>query len=311
MRALVLAGGGSRGSWEAGVLKYMGEDPQFAEGFDFGSGTSVGAINMAGIAMFPPTKFPEACKHTLKLWSTYVKKTSDIWKLRTPFGIPGLWNPSVGVNSRLDALLTELVDIDAIVASGMESRYVAVDMETGEVIHYTQSDLAAHGIKPIAASSSYPLAFPPVEIDGRWLSDGGLRDTAPLGAAIEAGAEDIVVLCTRDPRAATFKDRKEMGNMFTFGIRCLSLQMLEVLATDVKLCETHNHWAKLKDVLRDNGVADGVIGDILAEMKPKKQVRLQVIYPSRPLGPSLDFSGEMMKEQIALGYSDAKAFFGG
>lgn len=311
MRGLVLAGGGSRGSWEAGALKYMGESGLFKDGFSFGSGTSVGAINIAGVAMFTPDKFREATVFIEDLWVKGITKTRDVWALRFPLGVPGLWNPSVGVNGQLETLLTRVVDIEAIQTSGVQVRFASVDVESGELVIHTGEDLKKYGVNPIMSSASYPMAFPPVEIDGKWLTDGGVRDTAPLGAAIKAGCDEIVVLTTRDPNMAGFKDRAKMKNVASFGQRCLSIQFHEVLQNDIAACETHNHWSKLGAVLRKHGVIDSAIRDVLEEMRPKKEVKLTVLYPSKPLGTSLDFSGDTMQEQIKQGYTDAQAQLGG
>jgi len=311
MRGLVLAGGGSRGSWESGVLKYMGELSEFStSGFGFGSGTSVGAINISGIAMFSPSDFAEATVFVEQMWRTKLQKTSDIWGLRPPLGIPALWNPSVGTAKAESNLLNSVIDLDAIQTSGMKVRYASVDMQSGDLIIHTQDALKEYGIKPILASSSYPLAFPPVEIGSTWLSDGGLRDTAPLGAAIKEGADDIVILTTRDPYTMDKKSRSEMGNVFNFGLRCLSIQTHEILHGDIKACTTHNHWARLPEVLKAKGVSAETIDEIMSEMKPKKKVKLRVLYPTKHLGPSLDFSGDMMKRQIDQGYEDAREQLG-
>lgn len=308
-RALVLAGGGSRGSWQAGALRYMGEvsDQLWPEGFDFGSGTSVGAINISGIGMFPPGQFKEATEYTETMWREHMNKTKDVWSLRFPLGLPAFWQPSAGTNSQLASLLAKIVDIEAIQKSGVEIRYAAVDVESGELVIYKGSDLVDHGVDPIMASASYPMAFPPVEIGDQWLTDGGVRDTAPVGAAIQAGVEEIVVLTTRPMDTAGDMARSEINNTVEFGIRCLSIQFHEVLENDIKWCRQHNHWARLPQVLRDNGVGEAVVERVVAEMQPKKHVKLTVLCPSRMLGTSLDFSKALMDEQIDLGYEDAKA----
>ncbi|HTP30577.1 MAG TPA: patatin-like phospholipase family protein [Candidatus Acidoferrales bacterium] len=46
----------------------------------------------------------------------------------------------------------------------------------------------------LAASSSIPCAFPPVEIDGHRYVDGGFRASLPLWAAEELGATDAIAL---------------------------------------------------------------------------------------------------------------------
>jgi NTE family protein len=310
MRALVLAGGGSRGSWEAGALQYMGESGLFDDGFGFVSGTSVGAINAAGVAMFAPKMFPEATKFLVEMWTKNITKTSDVWKLRTPLGVPALWNPSVGVNTALDQLLTQVVDIQAIQESGVDVRFASVDMISGELVVHTGADLIKHGIKPIMSSASYPLAFPPVEIGDTWLSDGGLRDTAPVGAAIEAGADEIVILTTRDPYLVDPKPREEMGNTFAFGMRCLSLMMHETVMQDVKLAEVYNKIGRLPEVLDKWGVPEDTAAAIISELGTPRVVKVTVLYPSSHLHESLDFSGDVMQQQIKQGYEDARQQLG-
>jgi NTE family protein len=60
----------------------------------------------------------------------------------------------------------------------------------------------------ILASSSLPLLFPPILVDGRWYGDGGIRLTSPLAPAIHLGAERILAVSTRfggrlEPRVRT------------------------------------------------------------------------------------------------------------
>ena len=287
MQALVLSGGGSRGSWQAGALKYLADDGY--EGCTFVSGTSVGSINACGVAMFPSKEFDQAIDHVLDLWKTKVTKTSDIWKLRFPLGIPGLWKPSVGTNDQLRALLNDVVDIEAIKNSGIQLRLPAADLETGELRIYTVEDLEQYGIEPVMASASFPVAFPPVDVGGHWMTDGGLIDIAPLGAAIEAGADEIMVLVTRNPETMPFKSRNDMKNTLAVGMRDLDIMEQTVLQDDLKLCRLYNKLIKAGHKLTG-----------------KRTVKLNVLYPLTPLGDSLDFSGALMQRQIEQGYSDAR-----
>jgi NTE family protein len=48
-------------------------------------------------------------------------------------------------------------------------------------------------IEPILASAALPAVFPPVEIDGELLVDGGVVDNVPVSRAIALGAERVVV----------------------------------------------------------------------------------------------------------------------
>ena len=47
------------------------------------------------------------------------------------------------------------------------------------------------------ASSAIPVLFPPVEIDGEYYIDGGVRQNAPLHPLLYGGAEKIFVISTR------------------------------------------------------------------------------------------------------------------
>jgi len=309
--ALVMSGGGSRGSWEAGFLQYLGEI--LTVGFGFISGTSVGSINAVGLAMFPPDHFSDGTSYVHDLWTDKVTKTSDIWELRKPLGIPALWNPSLGTNTAAEKLLTDVVDIDAIVASGIQLRLPAVDLETGKLQVFDVEDLKRYGIYPVLASASFPVAFPPVEIADWWLTDGGVVDMAPLNEAIEAGAEKILVLTTRDPDGVAYKNRKEMGNAIKVAGRVIDIMTQTVLEGDVKVCNATNEVVEARELLAEalpnlpDGLRDKAQEWLDSHDDGKRQIEIAVIGPSKPLGESLDFSGDMMKAQMDQGYEDAKA----
>jgi NTE family protein len=313
MRGMVLSGGGSRGAYEAGVLKFMGEmarlamsgEPgwedaavwDFHNGFEVYGATSVGAINATGMAMFPPDQFAEACNYVVSLWLDRVKKTSDIWRIRQPLGIPALWNPSLGVNTPLVKLLTEVVDIEKIKASGIQLHLPAVDLESGDVRHFGVDDLDRYGIDPILASASFPVAFPPVSIADWWLTDGGVMDIAPLKSVIDAGADEIVVILCRNNKHMAYKPRKEMKNALEVGMRVLDIMTQAVLLGDLQVVELYNH---LIDAAPDHPAVRG-----------KRKIKITTIAPKKPLGEQLDFSAELVRGRIDQGYEDALEVFGG
>lgn len=257
--------------------------------YTFVSGTSVGSINACGVAMFLPEEFDQAAAYIAEIWTTKVTKTSDVWQLRCPFGIPALWNPSIGTNDQLKKLLEDVVDVKAIRNSGIQLRLPAADLETGELRVYAVDDLEQYGVAPVMASASFPVAFPPVDVGGHWMTDGGLIDIAPLGAAIDAGATEIMVLVTRNPQAVPYKSRTSMKDAVTVGLRDLDIMEQTVLQDDLRLCVTYNR-------LLDAG----------HKIAGKRRVKINVLYPLEPLGDSLDFSHELMQRQMTQGYSDAK-----
>ena len=64
------------------------------------------------------------------------------------------------------------------------------DIETGEELVHTEGDLQ----RIIQASCSWPGIFPPVMIDGRKLTDGGIRNSIPVKMALKLGATKVIAV---------------------------------------------------------------------------------------------------------------------
>jgi len=93
--------------------------------------------------------------------------------------------PSIFETNQLATTLETLVDFDRLNAGPCRYTATAVDLETGDDVLF---DSAAMQIRPdhVRASAALPVAFPPVEIDGRWLVDGGLSANLPLDPVLSA-----------------------------------------------------------------------------------------------------------------------------
>ena len=289
MRALVLSGGGSKGSWEAGAVKAVAE--KYPDGFEFISGASVGALNCLTLAMYPKEEFQAAAAYAVSVWEDKVQKSSDVWRLRWPLGIPGLWNPSVGVNDALKKLLADIVDPEKVRSSGVRVRMAALDLITGNIHEYSQD--SPDPVQGAVSSASFPFVFPPVAVDSRYELDGGIVEMAPLGSAIDAGADEIVVLCCSDPNDIRAVSKEDLGFVYKVGVRVLEVMIRDVIRNDLKVCELYNR-------LIDAGVESD-----------KKKITTTLICPSCKLHPSLDFTNSAMRAQVRLGYEDAKTILGG
>jgi NTE family protein len=68
----------------------------------------------------------------------------------------------------------------------------ATDVLSGEEVLLSSGD----AVSAVLASAAIPAVFPPVEIDGRLLYDGGLADNAPISKAVALGATRVFVLPT-------------------------------------------------------------------------------------------------------------------
>lgn len=69
-------------------------------------------------------------------------------------------------------------------------RAVATDIETGESVVISSGDLS----RAVRASIGIPALLAPVEIDGRWLVDGGLFANVPVDAAHSMDADVVIAV---------------------------------------------------------------------------------------------------------------------
>jgi len=69
-------------------------------------------------------------------------------------------------------------------------KIIATDMLTGEKIILSEGKIQ----DAVRASLAIPLIFPPWEIDGRLLIDGGVSDPLPIDVAIQEGADIIIAM---------------------------------------------------------------------------------------------------------------------
>lgn len=285
MRALVLAGGGSKGSWQAGVLKALAHHPEYHSGFHYVAGTSVGALNAAAVAMNTKHDFPESIHLLEEIWHSKL----NIWKLKFPPYISGLWSNSLGTNKGLKDLLNVYIDCEQIGRSNVTLNITAVSLQSGKVRRFSGKDpLLLDGL---LASSCFPIAFPPQNIEGELYTDGGVRDVAPLSPAIKSGATEIVVVLCSDPNALEHSplSTDRLNRVYKVAMQVVEIMAAEVLMNDIKKCNAMN--AEIED-----GGAPG-----------KRRIKLHLYFPQRPLGDSLNFNANLMRSQFAMGYADGMA----
>ena len=194
-RALVLSGGGGRGAYHIGVLRFL-EEHEWTP--DIVVGTSIGAVNGAALAS----------GHTAhSLWALWRRlKTDDVqrqaWDM---FSLDG-WDHLLDTAPLRETLIEQgWIDLSRINAQPVikHLRLTVVEMETGRLRVFGNSPDADSSnrceqttitLDHILASCSIPLVYPPTRIDDVAFWDGGTVANTPLGPAIDAGAEDIIVV---------------------------------------------------------------------------------------------------------------------
>lgn len=183
--AFVLAGGGSLGAVEVGMLQALlawGEAPSFMVG------ASAGAINAAYFAADPTC---EGAYQLERVWCAIRRSDVFPFNLRSVIGL--LHRRDYLVNSDgLRALLEKHVSYARLEDARMPIHIVASDMLTGEEVVLSSGSV----VDAVLASTAIPGVFPPVPIDARLLVDGGVANNTPISTAIRLGATRVVVLPT-------------------------------------------------------------------------------------------------------------------
>lgn len=182
--AFVLAGGGSLGAVQVGMLMALTEEGVRP---DFVVGSSVGALNAAYY-----TGAPDAggVARLAEIWCGL--RRSDIF----PFSLFRL----LGLLRRSDSLvdpagLRDLLESHLPFARIEEARlplHVMATDQQGVGVRLSEGP----AVEAILASSAVPGIFPPVTIGGRQLFDGAIAANTPLRTAVTLGASRIVVLPT-------------------------------------------------------------------------------------------------------------------
>lgn len=186
-RAFVLSGGGNLGAVQVGMLRALVE---FEIVPDVIVGCSVGAINGAAFAAEPSIRGVHRLE---RIWGRMEDSDPDIMPNRglLPFAVQmarkGL---SVHSQDELRELLSEELVVSDFESLQIPFACVAGDLDTASEYWFDHGDL----VPALLASSALPGIFPPVEIDGHRLFDGGVVNEVPVHRAVELGAREIFLL---------------------------------------------------------------------------------------------------------------------
>lgn len=234
--ALVMGGGGARGAYQVGLLRYLAR--RFPElRIPILTGVSAGAVNVAHLAQHIGT-FSAAVASLELLWRSLTPEQVfrvDAPALLSNFAKWGVRLMSGGTaaeprtrglvdTSPLRSYLTKallphegvLTGIDQNLARGA-LRAVALsttDYATGQSIVWMQgrnleewerpkrrSVITRLSVDHVMGSAALPFFFPAVRIGDSWHGDGGIRLTAPLSPALHLGAHKILAVSTRYERS--------------------------------------------------------------------------------------------------------------
>lgn len=220
---LVLAGGGAKGSYQAGVLSVLFE-LDIADKISAVSGTSVGALNTLSLALGRKELCPEVWESIgfkdvlvrnekenrtkvrafLRELSNQNIKLSDIDAVLAYASREG---KSIFTQQGLRAMLERELDFAALRASAKELYVCAYDIADGQPEYFHLSELTNEEvISATLASCAVPYVFPPVQLRGRAYADGGINarsyaaqnaDNTPLSPLLQHHLDAILVVHLR------------------------------------------------------------------------------------------------------------------
>lgn len=200
--AVVLSGGGAKGSYQLGVWKALRE---LHIRYDIVTGTSIGALN--GVLMCEKSYFKAK-----EIWKTinleYLfnelpksNKSIDIVKL---FSSNFIKNGGMDIK-KIETIIEKCVNKRKFYNSNIDFGLVTYNATTRKPLILTKEDIPSNKLVDylMASATCYP-AFKMKEIDGNKYIDGGYYDNLPVELAIELGAEFLIIV---DLKAPGFKKK--------------------------------------------------------------------------------------------------------
>lgn len=217
--AFVLAGGGSLGAIQVGMLRELiahGVNP------DFVVGSSAGAINGAYLAADPTAAGVAKLED---IWCTL--KRQDIFPvtLRRLAGL--LFDRSALVDSYgLRHLIEQHLPYQALEDAAIPIHIAATEVLSGTTVRLSSGP----AVEAILASCAIPAAFAPVHVGENYLIDGAVASNTPVITALELGASRLIVLPTGFPCALKVPPATALGT----ALHALNLLIARQLVRDLE-----------------------------------------------------------------------------
>ena len=184
--AFVMAGGGSHGAVQVGMLRAL-----VAAGVkaDLVIGTSVGAINGTFFASDPTA---EGVERLARIWTGIARHhVYPLSPLRWVRGVLGS-QPHLLDPSGLRSVIARSLPVTRLEDTAIRCAVIGARAEDGAEVVIT----SGAAVDAVLGSASIPVLFPPVLVDGVAIMDGAIANNSAISTAITLGAERVIVLPT-------------------------------------------------------------------------------------------------------------------
>ncbi len=218
--ALVLAGGGSYGAVQVGMLRALcghGIRP------DLVAGSSVGAINGAFYAGEPSAS---GIEKLAALWRGLRRRDIFPVAIKRLFGALAT-SDALFAPCGLRKLLAAHLPYSLLEESAIPMHVVATDLLTGAPVRVS----AGAAVEAVLASCAIPAIYPPVPIGDRQLIDGAVACNTPIRIAVELGATRLILL----PTAFACPHAAPPRGIFASAFHAMDLFVMQQLAQDTEL----------------------------------------------------------------------------
>ena len=253
--AFVLSGGASLGAVQVGMLQALQERGVRP---DLVVGTSAGALNGAWSA---GAYSADGLAELERIWLGL--RRGRVFPVSPRTAVAGLIGRRDSLISPhgIDGFIREHLLFERLEDSPIPMHVVATDITDGrEVV------LSAGPTHPaLMASVAIPGIFPPVEINGRWLVDGGIANNTPISVAIALGADELWVLPSGMTRVEEAAPKSALGMVLQAGM----LMSLQRLAMDIKRYEKEVklHAVPPPPAIRTSPVDFGRSSELIAQAR--------------------------------------------
>jgi len=319
--ALVLSGGGAKGAFQMGALKYIREkvnsDVRF-KGLEYSivSGVSVGALNGVMVSM-------DKLDELETFWDTI--SNEDIYKGNPDlkFSLSLLFKLMTKKKSILtnDPLLQKLRAQVSLSKITKDFRFGSVSLSTGAYKQFYHDEFSddIQLQNAILGSTAMPVFWPPVpEVKTKEevfteMVDGGLRNISPLGDVIDDDPDIIIIINCSYPKLGIQMENNSLLQITKRSL--LEIAMNQIFISDIEQFLKLNELVKQAQELNCTGLKkvsmnynSGTLRIIRGDSRYKKYDNI-IIQPTDDLGDPLDFNQTSIQTRKELGYVQAKQAF--
>lgn len=225
MKAIVLSGGGSKGSYEIGVWKAL---RILNIKYDIVTGTSVGALN--GLLMTQKTYYK-----ALKIWKNINLKTlfgENAIESNNNKEVLNMYKDNFLKNGGMDYknlenLISKSINYKKFYKSNINYGLVTYNLTNLKPLQIEKNNIPKEKLKDyvMASAACFP-AFKQKTIDNKKYIDGGVYDNLPISFAINLGADEIIAIDLNAPgrkklinkniKITTIKPNNKLSNFLNF-----------------------------------------------------------------------------------------------